>query len=256
MSKKSIFLGVFFIVIAMSILTNALGFTLHFPIFKALICGFLLVIAIDGLAKKRPFEMLVPIAIIVSIILSVLNIHTKIGGFPLIAAAVLLSIGINIIMKGSNRVEFIDEGYREEYETNEPENEEEEPGKERVYSKKITPVRRYSEENRKIGFDTIFSSSRRNINAEFETAEVNAVFGDAGIYFNEAVPFDGSAIIETDAVFGSIKVYVPADWKLNIKAESVAGSVKVHGEAVLNEYSPEVTIKGAAVFGSIDIYYV
>ena len=256
MSKKSIFLGIFFIVIAMSILTNALGFTMHFPIFKALVCAFLLVIAIDGLAKKRPFEMLVPIAIIVSINLSVLNIETKIGGFPLIAAAVLVSIGINIILKGSNRVEFIDEDYREtEYEET-PENEDGSEGEARVYSKKITPIKKYSEENKKISFDTVFSSARRNINAVFETAEINTIFGDSGIYFNDAIPFDGTATIDANAVFGSLKIYVPADWQLNVKTESVAGSVKVHGEQAESEYTAEVTLKGAAVFGSIDIYYV
>lgn len=272
MFKKSIFIGIFLIVIAMSILANALGFTFKFPIFKALICCFLLSITVDGLKNKRPFEILVPIAIVVSILLGVFNINTKVGGFPLIASAVLISAGIGIMRKSSNRVEFIDEDYREaecEYEETcdedscyeesgdkRSEASESQSGEERVYSKKITPIKNYSEENRKISFDTIFSSARRNINSVFESAEINTVFGDSGIYFNEAVPYNGNATIETDAVFGSIKVYVPADWQLNVKTESVAGSVKVHGEPAVSEYSPEVTLKGAAVFGSIDIYYV
>lgn len=100
---------------------------------------------------------------------------------------------------------------------------------------------------------TVFGGVKKNvIHKNFKSGEVSAVFGSAEVNMLQA-DFDKTAYLELNAVFGSIKLIVPAHWQLKIDNNSVLGSVEdkrpQHGI-----YSDKVLrVEGNAVFGGIEI---
>ena len=100
---------------------------------------------------------------------------------------------------------------------------------------------------------SVFGGIRKSVVSKtFRKGEVSAVFGSAEVNMMQA-DFDKNARLELNAVFGSIKLIVPAHWQLKIDNNAVLGSVEdrrpQHGI-----YADKVLVVEAnAVFGGIEI---
>ncbi len=99
----------------------------------------------------------------------------------------------------------------------------------------------------------VFGGINKNvISKDFRKGEVSAVFGSAEINMLQA-DFQDNAKLELNAVFGSIKLIVPAHWNLKIESNAVLGGVEDR-RPQHSIYSDKVLlIEGNAVFGGIQI---
>ena len=112
---------------------------------------------------------------------------------------------------------------------------------------------------------SVFTSQNYAPDLIDQNQEYNSLFGSSKIDLRDT-NFEANNIeIEVNAVFGSIKLYLPENVKVRIKASSAFGSVrsKEHqqdgiGDQEFSDGSKtsdvEVTVKANAVFGSVRIY--
>jgi hypothetical protein len=112
----------------------------------------------------------------------------------------------------------------------------------------------------------LFSLNRRYDGKEIKDGEVTAVFGSVEADFTGAIiplitPEDGGAPvrkveIEATAVFGSIEIRVPSNWRVIKEGTGVFGSYEDRTLPFRPEPGvepPTMIIRGAAVFGSVEI---
>lgn len=83
---------------------------------------------------------------------------------------------------------------------------------------------------------------------------MEAVFGDAKIYYDNANILGDVAILSVDVVFGSATIYIPQHWKVDLRVESVFSNPQVEVATALT--SKTLIIRGDVVFGKLEVVYV
>ena len=83
---------------------------------------------------------------------------------------------------------------------------------------------------------------------------MEAVFGDAKIYYDNANILGDVAILSVDVVFGSATIYIPQHWKVDLRVESVFSNPQV--EVTTAPTSKTLIIRGDVVFGKLEVVYV
>jgi len=100
----------------------------------------------------------------------------------------------------------------------------------------------------------VFSGSSRKVESQnFRGGKADVVFGSAEIDLRAAKLAGGQATLVLSAVFGGIEVYVPRDWQVVLEGSPVLGSIDSHKKAATVPATQTLTIKGSAVFGSIEV---
>ena len=84
--------------------------------------------------------------------------------------------------------------------------------------------------------------------------QVEAVFGDAKIYYDNANILGDVAILSVDVVFGSATIYIPQHWQVDLRVESVFSNPQV--EVATAPTSKTLIIRGDVAFGKLGIVYV
>lgn len=84
--------------------------------------------------------------------------------------------------------------------------------------------------------------------------QVEAVFGDAKIYYDNANILGDVAILSVDVVFGSATIYIPQHWKVDLRVESVFSNPQV--EVATVPTSKTLIIRGDVAFGKLGVVYV
>ena len=100
--KKNITIGIFLIVIAVLMVVSKLGLLQNLPVFKILFTVILGIIAIKGIFNFKFAEIFIPLALIGCIFDRELGI-TAITPWILIIASILISIGLDMIFKTTNK---------------------------------------------------------------------------------------------------------------------------------------------------------
>ncbi|RPI97250.1 MAG: hypothetical protein EHM31_13825, partial [Candidatus Aminicenantes bacterium] len=101
----------------------------------------------------------------------------------------------------------------------------------------------------------VFSGTARRVESQsFRGGKAEVVFGSAEIDLRGAKLAGDKATLDLSAVFGSIDIHVPRDWEIVLEGTPVLGSIDSHKSAVpATGKTATLTIKGAAVFGSIEV---
>ena len=103
--------------------------------------------------------------------------------------------------------------------------------------------------------DIAFGSGTRYINSEnFTYDKLDCSFGSASVYFDNATILEGDATFEVELSFGSVTLYVPSNWRVEIDVDNAFGSVS-HPRNV-NEKDRTLYVKGDVAFGSLKIVYI
>jgi predicted membrane protein len=99
----------------------------------------------------------------------------------------------------------------------------------------------------------VFGNIRKAVIAKnFVGGEVSSVFGSAEINLMQA-DIQNQASLELNAVFGSIRLIVPAHWQVKMETSAVLGGIE-DKRAKHAIYSDKVLLlEGNAVFGGIQI---
>ena len=103
--------------------------------------------------------------------------------------------------------------------------------------------------------ESVFASIQKTItDQQFQTGTASAIFGSVELDFLQANMAGDSAVLEVNAVFGSIEVRVPMNWVVAIEASAVFGSCENKTRGPLpNAPVKTLIIRGGAVFGSVEI---
>lgn len=106
-----------------------------------------------------------------------------------------------------------------------------------------------------INSSSIFSSRTKNIDSKnFRGGKASVTFGELKLDFSGAKLAGGKATVDLSALFGSITVYVPRDWRVVVDDRGFLGSVEVRREAVAEGAAAETLyVKAGAVLGEIQI---
>lgn len=196
--------------------------------------------AIKALLKLDFFGTLFPASIVAWIFAEELQIEHLVP-FPLVAVAILLGIGLNMIFGRKHKVityEYTDKNEKWQEGT-------------------IDDVRKEEwQDGRTVVLENNFNSTSKYVNSEaFSSATLENNFGAANVYFDNAVIAGQEATIDLENNFGRMNIYLPGKWRASISQSSSFGHVRVHGEPNRDMDAPRVIIKAESNFGDLNIFF-
>lgn len=239
MKKNNIFGGLMFIVVAVLIMGSAMGFIPDIPWFKLFAGGMFAAWAIKALINREFFGCFLSAGIVAWIFDEELGIE-EIAPFPLLAAAVLAGIGVNMIFGKKEKIARVIYEDGEEWKSGSLDDAKKE---EWVDGRQVTLVNNFN------------STSKYVNSAAFSSAKLENDFGSVNVYFNNANVYEGEAEIKLSNNFGRMNIYFPGKWRASISQSSSFGNVHVHGEPNRDMDAPHVIIKADSNFGDLNIFF-
>ena len=108
---------------------------------------------------------------------------------------------------------------------------------------------------RVINGDINFGSGTRYIHSDDFTYEtLDCAFGNATVYFDNAIIKGDSATFDIDVSFGNATLYVPNNWRVELDVDNAFGTVT--NPRNINEKDKTLYVKGDVSFGRLGIIYV
>lgn len=237
--NKNVFWGALFLIGAIALLLNKLGFLNillgGMSFFQIIVTVFLVGILVKGMAKRSFGQILFSVAFIVIVNAKVLHMEAF-TPWTVLGAAALGTIGLHLmfpnVRSGHGRFLTIN-------------------GREVIFA----PVAAESRKGDRRCFENCFGQSAKYVSGEVSRVKLDNCFGFLQVYFTDAQLKDGTAEVIVDDVFGSTIIYVPADWKVIMNVSNVFGAAGERGQC-----NPEgnivLYVKGNVAFGKIEIRYI
>lgn len=235
MKFRNWFWGLFFIVAAIAVILNQLGYFTGVGLFSLVITIFMIPIIIKSCTHLNFSGILFPLAILGIIYAEPLGI-TALTPWPILLVALLGSIGLSFIFGSFHGHHFCScdgRAHLEDYE-------------------EVIDVQDDSIITHKVSF----GASVKYVNSDnFKKANLSCSFGGLKVYFDNAKLSETGAEIYIDNSFGGTELYIPKTWKVLNKVSTSLGAVEEKGKVVEKE-GPIVTLKGKVSFGAIEIHYI
>lgn len=234
MKGKNIFWGIFFLLSGVFVVATQLGSFGEIGLLSIISTILLASLMVYSIVKLNFFGFFVPM-IFLYMIYKVPLALPEVNPWLLFVAALFASIGFSIIFNPHPRK------------------------RERIHSE----CRQYSKINE--GLDdnnpdikVSFSSASKYLHSEgLQSGQFDVSFGELEVFFDQVKLEGNSAEIRVDCSFGSLKLYIPKDWRVNDKVHAAMGAVET--DMRLNkptDASPVLTIVGNVQLGSIEILYI
>lgn len=235
--RRNISGGIIMILLAIIIVGSGMGMLPNIPWFKLLCTVCFTIIAVKGLVKREFFGCIMSLCCLGWMYDDVLGIEA-ITPFPLFVAGVLLAIGLGMIFK-KNVVHI---SYT---------------GDENWNMGSFHDARKEEwQDGRHVSLTNNFNSVSKYVNSEaFSTADLENNFGQANIYFNNAVISNKEATVKLENCFGQMNVYFPNTWRVSISQETAFGKVNMYGEPNRDMDAPLVVVNASSSFGELNIYF-
>jgi predicted membrane protein len=101
----------------------------------------------------------------------------------------------------------------------------------------------------------IFGSGRYTVvDVEFKGGTVQAIFSGIELDLRKTNLPEGETILNVEAIFGGIEVFVPDSWYIEVAIESVLGGIDdSRRTGGIVDSTRKLIIKGSAVFGGVEI---
>lgn len=237
--RKKIEWAVVLIIAAALILINALGIFPEVAWTWILVLVFLTFLTLRALFKKD-WVFLVPLSLIpcgclkAGLIPENTVLYEYIDNltpWPLLIAAILLTIAFNVLF-GHAKVSV------------------------KYNGKDVDGHVESFEDGETIKLDNCFGSTSKYVNSNnMRRAVIDNSFGQASIYFDNAILSPDGALIDVDTSFGEVNIYIPSTWRTDIKRDAAFGGVKEHGTANADMDAPLVRIDVDCSFGEVNIYH-
>ena len=96
------------------------------------------------------------------------------------------------------------------------------------------------------------SLERRVTSGNFRGGKVSVMFGSAAVDLRDAVAEGGAAALHAEVLFGSVEIYVPDDWAVEVQADANLSSVETKHRAP-SQPTATLTLTGSCTFGGITI---
>lgn len=112
-------------------------------------------------------------------------------------------------------------------------------------------------ENNYIDKSVMFSGSEQIVfSSNFRGGEINAAFGEIKLDLRKVSGLDKNNQLEVNAMFGSITIYIPAEWQINLKSSVLFGDIQDKRnitDNAINDDTFSINLKASCLFGSIEI---
>lgn len=232
--KKSIFWGVIIILLGVYVIASKLMVLPSIPVIKIAFTILLAYIIFNGIRKLHFGEIFIPLAIIAWMFDSYLGIE-NLTPWPVLLAAVLLSIGFGMIFK---KRRFVVKSGRD------------------ISMATFDNVDINEADGSTITVKNTFGELSKYVNSnDFTNGEIKNTFGETRIYFNNAVMADGKATLYIDNTFGEVCVYLPNTWRMEMKRNNSFGDISVKGTGNNDMDAPFIKIEANNTFGDISIRF-
>lgn len=234
---KNVILGVFFLIGAVALLVDELGMNMllgGMSIFEVVVTVLLVGVLVKGMKKHSFGQVLFSIAFIIIVNDEVLHMEAFTPDLVL-EAAILGTIGLNLMF----------------------------PRGKRKYGKlhadgSVVHVGHVIEESRdgdSLRYENCFGEAVKYISGEISKVRLENSFGSLQVYFNDALPMEGTVRVRMESSFGNMVLYVPSDWKVVLNVENSFGGTTQKGQC-----SPDgrnvLYVDGEVNFGGLQIRYI
>ena len=230
MKKSNIFWGLFFIVGALFLIVSKLGLIGEFSFWSVFLTIFFVAWIVRSVIYKSPTGVIFSLAFLCIIYAKPLGIEA-ITPWYVLGAAVLLSIGAGFLYHPQRDV-----------------------WKKYQYQGADAVIENVEEGQ--VTFETSFGESIKYVNTEdFQSASLKCSFGSMKVYFDNAVIQNGQAVINIDASFSGVELYLPKELQISNQIRCSFGGVH---EKNRNQPSGTlvVTLAGKVSFSGVEILYV
>ena len=229
MKKTSTILwGIFFIFAAVMIVLNQLGHLTQVGLFELIYLVIVIPIVLKSLQYLQWFGVFIPLAIGFILFGSSLGLP-DISNIAIILVSVFLSIGFGILFRRRSH---------------------------KVWHASDDVVEETTDE--KVSATASFSSTVTYINSDnFKRGDFKCSFGAMKIYFDNAKLDKEGAVINVDASFGGVEIYIPKEWKVIHTSSTFLGGIDEKNMKTKHaENAPQLTISGSVNFAGIEITYI
>ena len=238
---KKFFWGILFLLAAAAIIAGQLGYLKGFGFWSVLLSLGILGLLIDGIRKRSWGQILFSLAFLCIVNAGALGLE-RIAPWPVLGAAFLGTIGLNLLIPGkkswlrhANAARISDNSGAEEYEISQ-----EEGGSENVRC------------------EVSFHSIVKYLHCPaLRRASLECSFGSLSLYFSDVELFEGRAHADVDVSFGSMELYVPANWRvINNVSSSFGHSALDESPLKPDADAPVLTVSGDVSFSSLEIHRI
>lgn len=241
--RKNVVNGIGFLVAAAFVIVGSTGILGEISVFKLLLSFVLVLILIKSILKLRWTPLLFSAAFLAILYDELLGIE-NLTPWPVVGAAFLGSIGLNMIFgkkHGGFHMNFGDRDYGVKTEGN--------------------AVSNVKETDNNFYCDVTFATITKYIKSQsLQNASINNSFGHVSVYFDEAVLDNKTANVRVINSFGNVKLYVPSDWEVVLKKSESFGQVKTfESDGIMNcviEGGNKIFVNAVTSFGDIEIRYI
>ncbi|MEY8393042.1 hypothetical protein D3Z36_17140 [Lachnospiraceae bacterium] len=237
--KKEIIIGLLLIIGAVFIMVDKRGFFWDIGLFKIIVTVILAGILIDNLMERSFGGILFSLAFLGILYDKPLGIE-HLTPWPILGAALLLTIGLNMIFK-KKHVE-IEMKYDDT--------------QDRYWQKKETVIDEDCGDT--VECSAHFSSTVKYIKSpHFKRGYLKSSFGNLCVYFdNTHIEAGEEAVIFTDVHMGNLELYIPGEWKIVLDVNTSFGNVEESRKRKAETENAILRITGDISFGGMEIYYI
>lgn len=232
---RNYFWGLFFIFFAAFIIVSQIDRENVFAkigFWSILATVFFVAIFIKSITSLNFFGIFVPLAFLYSIYQEPLSLP-EISFWTLLLAAVLLSIGLQMLFRRRKRII--------------------------KYNKKYDKFGNHDGEtlsgNRLYARASFCESSKYLHSDNLIEGEFNVFFGAMNVYFDQVQLSPNGAEVFLNCTFGSMEVYLPRHWQVKDKLHATLGNIE-NNRPSENVNGPLITLNGEVRFGNIEIHYI
>lgn len=232
--KKTSFMGVVLLVGAVAMLMGKLGYLKGIGFWSILLSSFLIVTLVRGILRMEFGKILFSVAFLIIVNDELLHLEA-ITPWTVLGAALLGTIGLKLMFPKIGRIVSMSEHPVQ------------------IEDKNV--VKTCVQEGGSFSSENVFGEAVKSVTGEIGSVEIENVFGSTHIYFTEAVLREGCAHVDVDCAFGSVELYVPGDWTIDMNTQNAfgssehVGSCEPDGENILH-------VSGEVCFGSLRVISV
>lgn len=222
------FWGLFFIAAGGIIITGSMGYLGEVNLLSLIFTLFLIPIIFKSLLHLNFGGILFPFALIAILYDQQLGI-TALTPWPILAAALFLSIGLTILFHRKPKWDHHEEHFKSIVDENDPD---------------------------VVEMNIQFTSSIKYVNSEdFKLGKFKCSFGAMKLYFDHAVVANEGAEIKLDISFSGVELYIPKEWTIVNKLNTSLGGVE-EKNIRSSSSGPIVTLTGDVHLAGVEIIYI
>jgi len=203
---------------------------------------------IKGLLDKSIVVSVFSIAFLVITYAGPLGIKKFLSSWMILFIALLVSMGLSLLFKKDPEIVI-----KKSFHWNDDDDSDDADTETKVTHHHVQDVIEDGDNiviNQKMAGD----SSRYIHSQHLQSITLDASFGNANIYLDDAKAAGDTVILNLTASMGNVNLYIPLSWELENQLSVSLGNVIVKGKS--NGGGPTLVLKGRANMGNVVIHYI